>query len=128
MPEATTTLAIAEAAGAKFGLVGYVVVLVIIGLGTAIYWMLARNQQRMSGADADGQIQALSVYKEMLKAEREARVAAETRADQFARELRDALQQLGELRGQLQAMTAELARVRQELELMRGQIDGNNHG
>ena len=128
MPEATTTLAIAEAAGAKFGLVGYVVVLVIIGLGTAIYWMLARNQQRMSGADADGQIQALSVYKEMFKAEREARVAAETRADQFARELRDALQQLGELRGQLQAMTAELARVRQELELMRGQIDGNNHG
>jgi uncharacterized protein HemX len=139
MPEATTTLAIAEAAGAKFGLVGYVVVLVIIGLGTAIYWMLARNQQRMSGADADGQIQALAVYKEMLKAEREtreemlkaereARVAAETRADQFARELRDALQQVGELSGRMQAMTAELARVRKELELMRGQIDGNNHG
>lgn len=128
MPDATTAIAIAEAAGTKFGPIGYVVVLLIIGLGTAIYWMLARNQQRMSGADADGQIQALSVYKEMLKTEREARVAAETRADQFARELRDALQQLGELRGQLQAMTAELARVRQELELMRGQIDGNNHG
>ncbi len=128
MPDATTAIAVAEAAGNRFGPIGYVVVLVIVALGTGIYWLLARNQQRLSGADADGQIEALSVYKEMLKAEREARVTAETRADQFARELRDALQQLGELKGQLAAMTAELARVRQELELMKGQINGNNHG
>ena len=128
MPEATTALAIAEAAGSKFGLVGYVVVLLIVGLGTGIYWLLARNQQRLSGADADGQIEALSVYKEMLKTEREARIAAETRADQFARELRDAMQTLGKLEGQLQAMTAELGRVRHELELMKGQINGNHHG
>lgn len=128
MPDAATAIAVAEAAGSKFGPIGYVVVLLIVGLGTGIYWLLARNQQRLSGADADGQIEALSVYKEMLKAEREARVTAETRADQFARELREALQQLGELKGQLQAMTAELGRVRQELELMKGQINGNNHG
>jgi hypothetical protein len=128
MPDATTAIAVAEAAGSKFGPIGYVVVMLIVGLGTGIYWLLARNQQRLSGADADGQIEALSVYKEMLKAEREARVVAETRADQFARELRDALQQLGELKGQLQANTAELGRVRQELELMKGQMNGNNHG
>jgi hypothetical protein len=128
MPDAATAIAVAEAAGSKFGPIGYVVVMLIVGLGTGIYWLLARNQQRLSGADADGQIEALSVYKEMLKAEREARVTAETRADQFARELREALQQLGELKGQLQAMTAELGRVRQELELMKGQINGNNHG
>ncbi|MCR8956271.1 hypothetical protein M0765_000550 [Variovorax sp. S2] len=128
MPEATTALAIADAAGSKFGPIGYVVVLLILGLGTGIYWLLARNQQRLSGADADGQIEALSVYKEMLKTEREARIAAETRADQFARELRDAVQTLGKLEGQLQAMTAELGRVRHELELMKGQINGNHHG
>lgn len=128
MPDAATAIAVAEAAGSKFGPIGYVVVMLIVGLGTGIYWLLARNQQRLSGADADGQIEALSVYKEMLKSEREARVTAETRADQFARELREALQQLGELKGQLQAMTAELGRVRQELELMKGQINGNNHG
>jgi hypothetical protein len=128
MPDATTAIAVAEAAGSKFGPIGYVVVMLIVGLGTGIYWLLARNQQRLSGADADGQIEALSVYKEMLKAEREARVVAETRADQFARELRDALQQLGELKGQLKANTDELGRVRQELELMKGQINGNNHG
>lgn len=128
MPDAATAIAVAEAAGSKFGPIGYVVVMLVVGLGTGIYWLLARNQQRLSGADADGQIEALSVYKEMLKAEREARVTAETRADQFARELREALQQLGELKGQLQAMTAELGRVRQELELMKGQINGNNHG
>jgi len=128
MPDAATAIAVAEAAGSKFGPIGYVVVLLIVGLGTGIYWLLARNQQRLSGADADGQIEALSVYKEMLKAERDARVTAETRADQFARELREALQQLGELKGQLQAMTAELGRVRQELELMKGQINGNHLG
>ena len=128
MPEATTALAIAEAAGSKFGPVGYVVVLLILALGTGIYWLLARNQQRLSGADADGQIEALSVYKEMLKTEREARITAETRADQFARELREAMQTLGKLEGQLQAMTAELGRVRHELELMKGQINGNHHG
>jgi hypothetical protein len=124
----TTTIAVAEAAGARFGPLGYVIVIVIVAVGSGIYWLLARNQQRLAGADADGQIQALAVYREMLRAEREARVAAETRADQFARELREALQQLGELKGQLQAMTAELARVRQELEQMKGQINGNAHG
>lgn len=124
----TTAITVAEAAGSKFGPLGYVVVLLILGVGSGIYWLLARNQQRLSGADADGQIEALAVYKEMLRAEREARVTAETRADQFARELREALQQLGELKGQLQAMTAELARVRQELEQVKGQINGNSHG
>jgi len=128
MPEATTALAIAEAAGSKFGPIGYVLVLLILALGTGIYWLLARNQQRLSGADADGQIEALSVYKEMLKTEREARISAETRADQFARELREAMQTLGKLEGQLQAVNAELGRVRQELELMKGQINGNHHG
>ncbi|MDN4591265.1 hypothetical protein DBA29_22545 [Xenophilus aerolatus] len=126
--DATTAIAVAEAAGSKFGPLGYLIVLLILGVGTGIYWLLARNQQRLSGADTEGQIQALAVYKEMLKAERDARVTAEARADQFARELRDALQQLGELKGQLQAMTAELTRVRQELEQVKGQINGNAHG
>ncbi len=127
MPDATTTIAIAEAAGIKFGPIGYVVVMLIVGLGSGIAWLLARNSQRLAGADTDGQIEALTIYKEMLKAEREARIVAETRADQFARELREALQTLGELKGQLQAMTAELGRVRQELELMKGKMDANNH-
>lgn len=128
MPDANIAVAVAEAAGSKFGPIGYVVVMLIVGLGTAIYWLLARNQQRLAGADTDGQIEALSVYKEMLKTEREARITAETRADQFAKELREAMQTLGKLEGQLQAMTAELGRVRQELELMKGQINGNRLG
>src|SRR5580765_2587901 len=107
MPDATTTLAIADAAGAKFGPLGYLLVLLVVGLGTAILWLIARNPQRLANADTDGQIDAIAFYKDLLKTEREARMATEARADKFAQERNDALKTVGELTGELRAIKEE---------------------
>ena len=56
-----------------------------------------------------GVVDTIERYRSLLDSEREARRVAEERADKFARELRDAIHQMGELK-------AEIARLSQHVE------------
>ncbi|GKS83208.1 chemotaxis protein [Acidovorax sp. SUPP1855] len=81
-------------------------------------------------ADDAGRVSAINVYKELLEAERLARAEADKRADGFAKERNDAVTALGELRGQLAAMSrqledqnAELGALREQVRALKEQID-----
>jgi chromosome segregation ATPase len=95
-----------------------------IGVSVALWLWSNRNSREMAGADANGQIKALSVYDQLLKTEREQRALAEQRADQFAKERNEAYQQVWELKGQMKAMTEQLALQNQELNELRDQVRG----
>lgn len=87
------------------------------------YWRKEQSGDAKEKADSEGQIAALGAWKELLEAERSARVRAEERADRFAHERNEALQQMGELRGQLKAMTDELHGLRDQVRQLKDQID-----
>ena len=73
-------------------------------------------------ADHAGRVSAINVYKELLEAERMARAEADKRADGFARERNEAVTALGELRGQLAAMSRQLSDQNDELGGLREQV------
>lgn len=93
-----------------------------IGISIAVWLWRERNQRDKSDADASGQIQALGVYQELLKNERDAKHLAEQRADQFAKERNEAYQQVWELKGQLKAITDQLEGQTRELVELRSQL------
>lgn len=112
------------------GIFGPVVAIVV---SVSVYLWSQRNQSKKSDADAGGQIEALDVYKELLKTEREARHQESARADQFAKERNEAYQQVWELKGQLKAMSEqmavqnlELVALRDQLRELKEQIDANS--
>jgi septal ring factor EnvC (AmiA/AmiB activator) len=95
---------------------------VAIGLAAALYFLSQKNSRDMAAADSAGQIKALAVYEEMLKAEREARAQAEQRADKFGEERNEAYQELYKLQGQMSELTKQIERQNGELERLRAQI------
>ncbi len=103
---------------------GPVLALVLIAAGGFCIYLLQRIPQRMAGADSDGQIEALNVYKGLLESERAAKVLAEQRADVFAKERNDALQSVWELKGELRALNEELSRLRGLVETQNTELAG----
>lgn len=84
-----------------------------------------RNQQAGDAkerADSDGQIAALETWKQLLEGERAARQRAEERADKFAAERNEAMQQVYEMKGQLKAMAETLNAQTNELQALREQV------
>lgn len=66
-------------------------------------------------ADDAGRVSAINVYKELLEAERAARVQADKRADDFARERNEAITMMGKLQGQLEGMQRQLQQATEEI-------------
>lgn len=100
------------------------------GLGAAVGVIAAGMvflRQFLSGAAAArasdaGQIEALDVYKQMVSELRASLAEVNQRADRFAQERNDALQSLGDLRGQLKEMTRQLEEQGRELAGLRQQV------
>ncbi|KVE36374.1 hypothetical protein [Burkholderia sp. TSV86] len=93
-----------------------------VAMSIVIWMWRERSQREMTGADASGQIKALAVYEGLLKAEREARMSADQRVDQFAKERNDAYQQVWELKGQLKGALEQLEGQNRELMLSQERI------
>lgn len=107
----------------------------IFGLFTAAgawrYWRNTSSSDAKERADASGQIGALAAWQQMAEAERAARLKAEERADRLSVERNEALAQLWDMRAQLKllqdtitAQTQELAAMREQVRLMKEQLDG----
>jgi hypothetical protein len=82
-------------------------------------WRAQQPTEAKERADSDGQIAALATWQALLEGERAARVKAEERADKFAAERNEALQELWEMKGQLKAMNETLTAQTVELGSLR---------
>jgi hypothetical protein len=82
-------------------------------------WRAQQPTEAKERADSDGQIAALATWQALLEGERAARVKAEERADKFAAERNEALQELWEMKGQLKAMNETLTAQTAELSSLR---------
>ena len=85
-------------------------------------WRAQQPTEAKERADSEGQIAALATWQQLLEGERAARVKAEERADKFAAERNEALQQVWEMKGQLKVMSETLAAQTTELGLLRDQV------
>jgi hypothetical protein len=102
---------------------------VAMALAGGWYLFRQKNADAVAGANAEGTIGAINSWKEIAgneklraDAEREARLTAEARADSFAKERNDAMQQVWKLSGQVEALTAQLAATQQQLEQLRQKV------
>ena len=82
-------------------------------------WRAQQPTEAKERADSEGQIAALATWQALLEGERAERVKAEERADKFAAERNEALQQLWEMKGQLKVMSESLAAQAVELGSLR---------
>lgn len=96
--------------------------LVLSAAGGYKVWRAQQPTEAKERADSDGQIAALATWQALLEGERAARVKAEERADKFAAERNEAMQQVWEMRGQLKAMNDTLAGQTTELAALRDQV------
>lgn len=88
-------------------------------------WRVWRNQQNGDAkekADSEGQIAALDAWQKLLADANAARIRAEDRADKFAAERNEAMQQVFEMKGQLKVLTDTLTAQTQELHELREQV------
>jgi len=88
-------------------------------------WRLYRNQlsgDSVTRANDAANITALDTWKQLLEGERAARIKAEERADKFAGERNEAMQEVWEMRGQLKVMNETLAEQTRELVQLREQV------
>lgn len=99
-----------------------VVAAVLTLAGGYRYWRSQQSGDAKERADSDGQIAALETWKELLEGERAARIRAEERADKFAAERNEAMQQVFEMKGQLKVLTETLTAQTQELHELRDQV------
>jgi chromosome segregation ATPase len=99
--------------------------LVAAALALAGGWRLYRNQtsgDAVTRANDAANITALDTWKQLLDGERAARVKAEERADKFAAERNEAMQEVWEMRGQLKVMNETIAAQTRELVQLRDQV------
>lgn len=82
-------------------------------------WRAQQPTEAKERADSEGQIAALATWQALLEGERAARVKAEERADKFAAERNQAMQELWEMKGQLKAMNETLTAQTIELGSLR---------
>lgn len=101
-------------------------------LGTLAAGMIFMRQY-LSGAEAQrasdaGQIAALDVYKEMVSGLRDQVATANQRADQFAKERNEAIEQIGQLKGQMAEMSRQIKEQSEELTHLRGEVQQLSEG
>jgi uncharacterized coiled-coil DUF342 family protein len=109
--------------------IAQLVFLILSAAGGYRVWRAQQPTEAKERADSEGQIAALATWQALLEGERAARVKAEERADKFAAERNEALQQVWEMKGQLRAMnetiagqTSELAQLREQVRELKEQI------
>lgn len=88
-------------------------------------WRLYKNQSSgdaVTRANDAANITALDTWKQLLEGERAARIKAEERADKFAGERNEAMQEVWEMRGQLKVMNDTIAEQTRELIQLREQV------
>lgn len=73
-------------------------------------------------ADDAGRVSAINVYKELLEAERAARLLAEKRADDFAHQRNEAIAMMGKLQGQLEGMQRQLQAATEEISSLESRV------
>lgn len=110
-----------------------------LALSIAGGWYLFRQKpaDAVRAANADGTVDAIDHWKEIasnekLRAddERNARIVAEQRADSFAKERNDAMQQVWKLTGQVETLTKQLETVQGALDQLQHKValmEGNNN-
>lgn len=76
----------------------------------------------VANADANGTIEAINTYKELVATLTKAKSDAEARADKFAAERNEALQGMYELKGQMRTLTDQLEHQTKELVLLRDEV------
>jgi len=96
--------------------------LILSAAGGYKVWRAQQPTEAKERADSEGQIAALATWQQLLEGERAARVKAEERADKFAAERNEALQQLWEMRGQLKVMNENQTAQAAEIALLREQV------
>ena len=96
--------------------------LILSAAGGYKVWRAQKPTEAKERADSEGQIAGLATWQQLLEGERAARVKAEERADKFAAERNEALQQVWEMKGQLKVMSETLAAQTTELGLLRDQV------
>lgn len=106
-----------------------VVAAILTVAGGYRYWRNQSSGDAKDRADSEGQIAALATWQALVEGERAARIKAEERADKFAAERNEAMQQVWEMRGQLKVMndtlaaqTSELAQLREQVRQLKEQI------
>lgn len=103
-----------------------------LALSIAGGWYLFRQKptDAVRAANADGTVDAIDHWKEIANNEREARLVAEQRADSFAKERNDAMQQVWKLTGQVETLTKQLETVQGALDQLQHKValmEGNNN-
>jgi hypothetical protein len=93
--------------------------LILSAAGGYKVWRAQQPTEAKERADSEGQIAALATWQQLLEGERAARVKAEERADKFAAERNQALQELWEMKGQFKVMSESLAAQALELGSLR---------
>jgi len=96
--------------------------LILSAAGGYKVWRAQQPTEAKERADSEGQIAALATWQQLLEGERAARVKAEERADKFAAERNEALQQLWEMRGQLKVMNENQTAQAAEIAVLREQV------
>jgi hypothetical protein len=100
-----------------------------LAVGAAAGWYLfrQRNADAVNTANAEGTVGAINSWKEIAAQnakraddERTARLAAEARADEIAKERNAALQQVWVLTGQVELLTKQLAELQKKVAAMEG--------
>ncbi|WP_436298483.1 hypothetical protein [Variovorax paradoxus] len=102
--------------------IAQLVFLVLSAAGGYQVWRGKQPTEAKERADSSGQIAALATWQALLEGERAARVKAEERADKFAAERNEALQQVWDMRGQLKVMNETITSQRAELGELREQM------
>lgn len=111
---------------------GQIIFGLFVSAGAYRYWKNTGNKDAKESADSKGQIGAVSAWQELAESERSARLKAEERADRLSEERNEAMAQMWDMRAQLKIMndtiagqTTELAALREQVKLMKEQLDGN---
>jgi IS4 transposase len=102
--------------------IAQIVFLILSAAGGYQVWRAKQPAEAKERADSSGQIAALATWQALLVGERTARVRAEERADKFAAERNEALEQVWEMKGQFKVMSETLAAQTAELGLLREQV------
>ena len=94
-------------------------------LSLAGAWRYFKNQSSgdaVTRANDAANLSGIETLKQLLEGERAARIKAEERADKFAAERNEAMQQVWEMRGQLKVMNETITDQVRELERLREQM------
>lgn len=86
----------------------------IIALGLMLRSYLSNSSVSMAGNRAD--IGTITRLNKLLNEERIARRLSDERADQFAKERNEAIQAMGDLKGQIQALTFQVSLMQKQLD------------